>query len=1825
MRRIISLVFTLALILALIPTGAVFADGEALSYDVSEFVEVGGNDGSISTSVTIILINDTFTVNGGALTEGTHYSVSNVPVGLTVVISTVGNTQATVTLTGNATDHNNADDISNLTLEFLDAAFTSGTANLVSGYLKTDFSVNFSDPDLTYSGGSFSEAAANDGSIDTVITATLVGDTYVEEAGEMNGTHFTATNVPAGLTAVVTGTSTTTATIAFTGNATDHNNSDEISDLTITFLDAAFTSSTASEVTGYEKNDLVVDYTSPSLSYDAATFIEVAGNDGSTTSVLTITLVGDTFVDPGTHFTATNVPAGLTAAVTGTSATTATVTLTGNASSHVDADDVSDLTITFLDDAFANSTASGVTNYEKTDISVDFNNPDLTYDVITYSEAAGNDGSIDTVATVTLTGDTFVVPGAEMTLNTHYSLANVPTGLTAVVTGTSATTATVAFTGNAASHIDSDDISNLTIDFLDAAFTNSTAAIVTNASKADLEVDFDDPLELTYSGSAFTEVVANDGSVSDTVTVTLTTDTFDVTSTEMTLGTHYSVANLPTGLTAVVTGTSTTTATIGFSGNATNHASVDDVTDFTVNFLDAAFTNSTAAEVTNASKADYSISFDDPTLEYSSFEFNEAVTNDGAINNSLTLTLEGDTFVGPAMTLDTHYSIANVPAGLTAVITRTSDTTATFELTGNAGVHVASDSVSDLTLTFLDAAFTNGTASTISNYSRSNLEITFVDSYPDIIFYDETHIQYDEADGSAVYVAPALQSTDKSKYLDFSISDMTANEVIELHTEATASTVDGTVTVVGNYIYLGNGTTADVIGGIDLIKNGQSGNALKIIFSNSIPNGAFTVDGLVSNGSSVSNWTTTSGSITLGDDAEYTQGRALTISGTGPYTMALDIANSDPTYYSYETDFDYGSHLGGAHEQAWTHESLELPSGSVTTTTIVEADANAVGGYALKLTSSGSVASQADRYGAHFGPMVVSDTFEAQAGEKLSLDWKASDQGDHYEVYGYLLKMDGAASETVLSQEIIFYGRGGLQAWTQAEGTIPANGYYRFKFVNGTFDKTGGSVVGSYMWIDNIRVLGATYQTKEVVQQVARLVTYKSSEPDPSATRTLVLSVEDEANNVTTQNATIHINNQYNHAPTLTLGTSTPTFGIDTNTPVYLFDNADASTVESGELMTGLKFTVATVVDGADEKLIIDDTVIALNDGNSGTTTNSLAYSVSDTGGTVTITMTHTGLTEASVNALLNTIQYINSNGSTTASNRTIIIIELEDNGGTSNGGDETATLNISSQVTIKATVNDFASTSQSQTTADFSWTVASGATAIKIQQSDDGLTWTDSTHDTLLATATTGQVTGLTTSTTYKFRIVATGGAEAGLSNVVEVTTRAVAVSRPDSDSDSDPDPKPEPDIIIVDVGDDGVKEDDVQASVDAEIKEKAGEKEVVLTIDQKKFNDIIDQIDIETETEEERVVTIEVNTDKIDADKVTTTLEADTLNKLEDKDLTLKIQTDTASYSIPADEINLEEIALGFGEDVDPNDIVIVIEISETKGEDVTIIESSINDGGYELVVPPVTFSIKSKYKGNETEIKKFTNYVEREIAIPKGIDPSKITTAVTYKEDGTLLHIPTYIIERDGVYYAKVNSLTNSIYTLIYNTKTFNDIVGHWSENTVIDMASRLVINGETESEFGVNHYITRGEFISFVTHALGISDIDKLSSFVDVEVETLFATEIYTGYNYSLIKGYGNNDFNGEQIITREEAFVIMKNAVLIADKKMVDEANLDILDIYMDKDQISSWALEGVAFVIEKNIANGYMNRINPKKGLTRAEAAQLVRNMLLEPELIEDK
>jgi hypothetical protein len=713
----------------------------SITYDTTTFVESPSNNGSISTVMTLTLAGDTYATN---ISVGSNVTVTNVPTGLTAAITRVNGTTATLVLAGNATSHANANDVGNVIVQFADSAFTSLLASQVTFSTKTGLGVNFNDSTtatITYSSGTFTESVANDGAITATVTATISGaGTY--GATLTAGVDVTFTNAPAGLTATITRNSGTVATIGFTGNAAAHTNAADIANFTATWADSAFVGVVAADVTGSTKSDFVVDFANPASIAYSGSFVETNANDGTVSGSITATLTGDTYVNPlgaGVHVLITNVPTGLTASAARTSSTLVTVTLAGTAASHTNVNDVANLTITWQNGAFTNvATATNVTNNTYTAGSIDFVNQASVNWAGNFTENVANNGTVTGSRTATLSGDTFiasVTDGTAFTLTTHYTVANVPTGLTAVVTKTSSTIATVTLTGTAASHANANDVANLTVAFVNGVFTNTTlAANVTGYSDASGVVDFADQATIVYSGS-FTETGADNGAVAGSRTGTLVGDTWAAT---LTIGGNVTITNVPAGLTAVMTRTSATVATLTLTGNATSHANANDVSNLTITWLNGAFTNTTAATNVNGySDATGSIDFIQAgtgSIAYDTATFTESGADNGSISNVLTLTLSGDTFAA-TIALGTQVTVTNIPAGLSAAVTRVSGSVVTIGLTGNATTHASANNIANLTVTFADSAFATLTSLAVTNSAKSNIAVTFVDTASGTLTY----------------------------------------------------------------------------------------------------------------------------------------------------------------------------------------------------------------------------------------------------------------------------------------------------------------------------------------------------------------------------------------------------------------------------------------------------------------------------------------------------------------------------------------------------------------------------------------------------------------------------------------------------------------------------------------------------------------------------------------------------------------------------------------------------------------------------------------------------------------------------------------------------------------------------------------------------------------------------------------------------------------------------------------------------------------------------------------------------------------------------------
>lgn len=105
---------------------------------------------------------------------------------------------------------------------------------------------------------------------------------------------------------------------------------------------------------------------------------------------------------------------------------------------------------------------------------------------------------------------------------------------------------------------------------------------------------------------------------------------------------------------------------------------------------------------------------------------------------------------------------------------------------------------------------------------------------------------------------------------------------------------------------------------------------------------------------------------------------------------------------------------------------------------------------------------------AMYGPAIYSNFFvNFNAGDSCSFDWKALPGADAYSIFAYMVEKDTGNYINLLRSWGATPTAG--TTWSTATTPVPTTGSYKFVFVAGSWDATGGTVIGGQMLIDNIR------------------------------------------------------------------------------------------------------------------------------------------------------------------------------------------------------------------------------------------------------------------------------------------------------------------------------------------------------------------------------------------------------------------------------------------------------------------------------------------------------------------------------------------------------------------------------------------------------------------------------------------------------------------------------------------------------------------------------------------------------------------------------------
>ncbi len=368
---------------------------------------------------------------------------------------------------------------------------------------------------------------------------------------------------------------------------------------------------------------------------------------------------------------------------------------------------------------------------------------------------------------------------------------------------------------------------------------------------------------------------------------------------------------------------------------------------------------------------------------------------------------------------------------------------------------------------------------------------------------------------------------------------------------------------------------------------------------------------------------------------------------------------------------------------------------------------------------------------------------------------------------------------------------------------------------------------------------------------------------------------------------------------------------------------------------------------------------------------------------------------------------------------------------------------------------------------------------------------------------------------------------------------------------------------------------------------------------------------------------VTIPVNNH---SDIVVGQLTGQTVHDMEQREAVLEIQTGNVTYTLPASQINIDAVSEKIGSSVSLNNIIVSVSIASPSEDTARIVQDTANRNRYQLVVKPVEFTITCTSGSSTVEVSRFNGYVERTVAIPDGIDPSKITTGIVLNTDGTFSHVPTTIVIINGKYYARINSLTNSTYTVISNPITFEDTASHWAKAFVNDAGSRLIVSGVGANVFAPDQVMTRAEFASVMVKALGLMRSDAgTGKFEDVLADDWFYDGVGIAAEYKLVFGYPDGNYNPNKAISRQEAMTMTARAMKVTRKINISITEQQMTQVpakFSDAAKVVFWAREGVALCIMEGIVLGNKGKINPDNNITRAEATTIVMRMLEKAGLI---
>lgn len=169
--------------------------------------------------------------------------------------------------------------------------------------------------------------------------------------------------------------------------------------------------------------------------------------------------------------------------------------------------------------------------------------------------------------------------------------------------------------------------------------------------------------------------------------------------------------------------------------------------------------------------------------------------------------------------------------------------------------------------------------------------------------------------------------------------------------------------------------------------------------------------------------------------------------------------------------------------------------------------------------------------------------------------------------------------------------------------------------------------------------------------------------------------------------------------------------------------------------------------------------------------------------------------------------------------------------------------------------------------------------------------------------------------------------------------------------------------------------------------------------------------------------------------------------------------------------------------------------------------------------------------------------------------------------------------------------------------------------WFYKDVEYVTRRKIMSGTSETQFSPKQETTRAQIITMLWRIDGEPDENSGAGYyTDVKEGSYYEEAAGWAANNRIVTGSGEQKFDPDKPITREELAVILMRYAKFRGKDITKESDLSI---YTDKDEISPWAEEALSWAKAYGYISGISeSMIGPKGTAIRAEVAVILHRYL---------